>query len=144
MVYTNWCTDDSLNDKSYTIRTHQRCRSILSLRLIWYTQSNVEINAKMTSLIMCNYWNVRGKSVLWLWPDIRTNGLAYGKNVYETVNVPGRRHGQEDKAYSFGKKKAPWERGISVVLSLLSVLPLKVHEDGPPTFPVDLTWNLAY
>lgn len=60
MVYTNWCTDDSLNDKSYTIRTHQRCRSILSLRLIWYTQSNVEINAKMTSLIMCNYWNVRG------------------------------------------------------------------------------------
>lgn len=42
------------------------------------------------------------------------------------------------------EKKAPWERGISVVLSLLSVLPLKVHEDGPPTFPVDLTWNLAY
>lgn len=42
------------------------------------------------------------------------------------------------------EKKAPWERGISVVLSLLSVLPLKVQEDGPPTFPVDLTWNLAY
>lgn len=42
------------------------------------------------------------------------------------------------------EKKAPWERGISVVLSLLSVVALKVHENGPPTFPVDLTWNLAY
>ena len=43
------------------------------------------------------------------------------------------------------EKKSPLGKlGISVVLSLLSVLPLKVHEDGPPTFPVDLTWNLAY
>ena len=28
-------------------------------------------------------------------------------------------------------------REISVVLSLLSVPPLRVHENGPPTFPVD-------
>ena len=43
-----------------------------------------------------------------------------------------------------GKKTKPilppqksGHREISVVLSLLSVPPLRLHENGPPTFPVD-------